>query len=107
MLDDGREVVVPNLPVGVQRDNIDKIRAATEAAQKVGDVPVDDAASFDLVIEANTRYAEVAHLALSLNYPDIELADLLATCSSETVGELYTAVWKRRGGMDKGEAASP
>lgn len=105
-LDDGREVVVPKIPVGVQRDNIGKIKAAAEAAQKVAASP-NDLSAFDLVVEANTRYAEVVLLALNLNHPEITLADLMATCSSDNIGELYAAVWKRRGGSGKGEAESP
>jgi predicted dinucleotide-binding enzyme len=106
-LDDGRVVVVPKLPVGVQRDNIDKIKAAEDAAKGLAGRAPDDASVYGAALDMHTRRAEVVLLALRLNHPDITLEDLLATCSDDTITELYVAIWKRRGGQAKGEAASP
>ena len=107
-LDDGREVVVPALPVGLERDHQAEIRAAQVASKRFQETKEGDPEFLEAKAQASETMARVAIFALHLNHPEITLADLLATQSAQTIIALYAAAfWRRAGGGGAGEAASP
>jgi hypothetical protein len=105
VLDDWREVVVPRMPLGMQRALMAKIRAASAAQDKLKSAP--ESEGHAAMVEATERMAAVVAEVLPLNHPEITLENLMATCADDTISEMYLALWKRGEGRPAGEAASP